>query len=315
MAKTFTSQSLQHFGSYSAVKQTTSYALSYKYVAVFSTYAVALINFAQDNVVAKFPYAIDLLKFADAKVDSLLLGNVDSLLSSSYVKKVEDVSAAYKKKAESTVATYKKKAEDIKGAVLSRVQQVTAPYQKKLDDVSKNVQDSVNGYKKKGEETVSAYLKPVNDYASSTVDKVLPKSKKVAKDTKAAAETEFAKSIEIVNDTLERSKDLITSKTNDVSSAVVSTYNSEFESAPDKNYYVKVASALVSTGVILLKNVNSEYIQPLKESTQTYVQETIAHTEDKAKELVSSTEKTAENVSVQLNSALNGAIPVVSASA
>ena len=71
----------------------------------------------------------------------------------------------------------------------------------------------------------------------------------------------------------------------------------------------------MNTGVALLKNVNSDYIQPLKETTQHYVQETITHTNGKADEFVSESKQAVENVSVQLNGSLNGAIPVVSASA
>lgn len=145
-------------------------------------------------------------------------------------------------------------------------------------------------YKKKGEDVVSLYLKPVNEYASSTVDKVLPKVKnatKKAEKKEKQAENEISKSIEIVNDTYSRSKDLVTSKSQDISNTVLTTYNKEFDSSKEKNYYVKVASASVTTGVKLLKSVNSDYIQPLKSTTQSYVTDVAQQTHKKADDAVS----------------------------
>ncbi|KAM9904677.1 hypothetical protein OXX59_006537 [Metschnikowia pulcherrima] len=315
MSKTFSSKTLDHLGSYSIVQSAKSYVLSYRYFAILATYSVALINYTQDNVVARFPLALDLLKFSDTKFDSLVLSNIDDMLASEHFTKAEETFVSTKQHVENVVSAYKTKGAQIYSALYSRVQSIVSPYQEKAVEYSKNAQSVVGDYKKKGEETVSTYLRPLNNFAVSTVDKVLPKSKKVAENTKAGAENELAKSIEIVNDTFERSKDLLTSKSSEVTNVVLSTYHKEFELTPEKNYYVKVASASVNTGVALLKNVNSDYIQPLKETTQTYVQETITHTEEKAEELAAETTKTVENVSVQLNGSSNGAIPVVSASA
>lgn len=315
MSKTFSSKSLEHLGSYSLVQSTKSYVLSYKYFAILSTYSVALVNFTQDNVVARFPFVLNLLEFTDSKFDSLVLSNVDAILASDYYGKVEKTLSSTRIHVENLVGAYKQKSEQIYSAIVGRVQQLISPYQEQVSTYAKNAQSVVGDYKKKGVDTVSVYLKPVNDFASTTIDKVLPKSKKAAEEAKVNAETELAKSIEIVNDTYERSKDLITSKSNEVTNVVLSTYHKEFDSTTDKNYYVKVASASVNTGVALLKNVNSDYIQPLKETTQHYVQETITHTNGKADEFVSESKQAVENVSVQLNGSLNGAIPVVSASA
>lgn len=187
------------------------------------------------------------------------------------------------------------------------------------DGYVKKAESLVALYKKKGEDTVSLYLKPVNDYASSTVDKVLPKvkesadkAKQTADKAEATATNEISKSIEIVNDTLERTKDLITNKSNELSNAVISTYNKEFDAVPEKNYYAKVATASVSTGVTLLKNVNSDYIQPLKTTTQNYVGEVALQTKAKADEVVTKASEIASNEPV-----LNGLAPnpLVSASA
>lgn len=155
---------------------------------------------------------------------------------------------------------------------------------------AKQGEDLALSYKKKGEDVVSVYLKPVNEYASSTVDKVLPKVKDAAKKAEKKekqAENEISKSIEIVNDTYSRSKDLFTTKSQDISNTVLTTYNKEFDSSKEKNYYVKVASASVTTGVKLLKSVNSDYIQPLKSTTQSYVTDVAQQTHKKADDVVS----------------------------
>lgn len=273
MSKTFTSTSLDHIKSYPLVAKLKDYLLSFTLVAALSTYAVALTNYIYTNVLVKLPYVVSLLSFVDAKFDALVLTNLDKLLA---------LAASYKKQGEDTVLLYNKKGED-----------------------------TLALYKKKGEDTVAVYLKPVNDYASSTVDKVLPKAKDAVAKTEATATNEISKSIEIVNDTLERTKDLITNKSSELSNAVISTYNKEFESSPDKNYYAKVASASVSTGVTLLKSVNSDYIQPLKTTSQNYVSEVASQTKAKAEQVVNKTSELASQ-----EPALNGlAIPVVSASA
>lgn len=275
MSKTFSSASLDHIKSYSVVKKVSDYALSFNVVAVLTTYFVALANCVYSNLVTKLPFIVDTIKIVDVKFDSLVLVNLDkvSAAADSYKKKGEDAIAVYKKKGEETIAVYKKK----------------------------------------GEETVSTYLKPVNDYASSTVDKVLPKAKDAAEKVEATATNEISKSIEIVNDTLERTKDLITNKSSELSNAVISTYNKEFDAVPEKNYYAKVASASVNTGVALLKNVNSDYIQPLKATTRSYVSDVASQTKTKADELVHKASDIASNQPV-LNGLANN-IPVVSASA
>ncbi|KAL6024080.1 hypothetical protein RJF_4277 [Candidozyma auris] len=162
-------------------------------------------------------------------------------------------------------------------------------------DKAKQTEQVAQAYKKKGTDLLLAYKKkgedaPVNEYASSTVDKVLPKVQDAARKAEKkekAAENEISKSIEIVNDTYSRSKDLFATKSQDISNTVLNTYNKEFDSSKEKNYYVKVASASVNTGVKLLKSVNSDYIQPLKSSTQNYVTDVASQTQRKADEVVS----------------------------
>ncbi|OBA23621.1 hypothetical protein METBIDRAFT_30059 [Metschnikowia bicuspidata var. bicuspidata NRRL YB-4993] len=315
MSKTFTSKSLGHLGSYSFVQSAKSYVLSYRYFAVLANYLVALINSIQMNVVAKSPLVRDFLKTSDAKFDAVVLCNIDAVLVSESYKKIEKRLVTFKERVGEVARTYRAKGAQAFFAFVSKVKTLVSPYKKQATAYAENALCVVVEYKKKGEETVSAYLKPVNDFASSALDKVLPKSKKTTDESKTSAETELAKSMEIVNDTYERSRDLISSKSSEVTSVVLSTYNREFDSTADKNYYVKVASASVNTGVALLKNVNSDYIQPLKETTQSYVQESITNAEEKAEDVVSETTNAVENVSVKLNGSLNGAIPVVSASA
>lgn len=275
MSKTISSVSLDHIKSYSFVNKLTSYLLSFTVVAAVSTYAIALTNYIYTNIISKLPLVVDVLSFVDAKFNELVLVTFDKVL---------EVAGAYKKKGETVLELYKKKGED-----------------------------TIAAYKKKSEDTVATYLKPVNDYASSTVDKVLPKAKDAAQKAEATATNEISKSIEIVNDTLERTKDLITNKSSEISNTVISTYNKEFDAVPEKNYYAKVATASVSTGVTLLKSVNSDYIQPLKATTQNYVSDVTSQTKAKAEGVVNKASEIASN-----EPALNGLatnIPVVSASA
>lgn len=294
MSKSVPTSSFTHIKSYPLVKKVSDYALTFSIVAALSAYVVALTNYLYTNVLVKLPKVESLVISADAKFDTLVLGNFDKGLevASSYKKKGEDAFATYKKKGEDTFAAYKKKGGD-----------TFASYKKKGGD-------TIATYKKKGEDTVGTYLKPVNDYASSTVDKVLPKAKDALAKSEDAATNEISKSIEIVNDTLERTKSLITNKSSELSNAVITTYNKEFDASPDKNYYTKVASASVSTGVTLLKSVNSDYIQPLKATTQNYVSDVTSHTRDKVEEVVNNTKDLGSK-----ESPLNGLAIPVSASA
>lgn len=252
MSKAFTSKTKAHLESYSVVKKLHSYLLSFQLVQAVTTYVIALSNYFNDQVISRFPFVVRQLSFADETLDGVVLGNFDKALAvaSQKAKQGEDLAISYKKKGE----------------------------------------DTLSAYKKKGENAVGVYLKPVNDYASSTVDKVLPKVKnatKKAEKKEKQAENEISKSIEIVNDTYSRSKDLLSTKSLDISNTVLSTYNKEFDSSKEKNYYVKVASASVTTGVKLLKSVNSDYIQPLKSTTQSYVTDVALQTQKRADDVVS----------------------------
>lgn len=306
MSKSTSSTSFAHIKSYPLVKKVSDYALSFSIVAAVASYMAALGDYLYTNVVVKLPYVVALLAAADAKFDTLVLANLDKALvaASAYMKKGEDTVLLYKKKGEDTISTYKKKSGDTIATYKKKGEDTIAGYKKKGED-------TIATYKKKGEDTVATYLKPVNDYASSTVDKVLPKAKDAVAKSEEVATNEISKSIEIVNDTLERTKSLITNKSSELSNAVITTYNKEFDASADKNYYTKVASASVSTGVTLLKSVNSDYIQPLKTTTQNYVSDVASHTREKAEEVVSKTKDLAPT-----ESALNGlSLPVVSASA
>lgn len=293
MSKTFSSKSLDHLSSYSLVGSVKSYALSFKFIQILSTYTIALTNFANANIVSKFPFVSDTVTFADAKFDSLVLDNVDSLLAHPYVQKVQSISLA----------------------LLNQTTHQAQELKAKFGQLYSAADQRLNGYKQLSEDTVSAYLKPVNEYASSTVDKVLPKAKNAAQKTEDATANEISKSIDIVHDTLERSKDLITSKSTEVSSAVIDTYNKEFEAAPENNYIAKVAAASVNTSVTLLKNVNSEYVQPLKETTHKYVNDTIAKADKESEEISRKAKAVAKDSSSKLNKSTKGAIPVVETSA
>lgn len=319
-SKTISSKSIDHIRNYSLYQQVSAYLLSFSLVAALTTYAIAISNFAYTNIISKLTPLVGLLKFFDAKFDALVLSNVDYTVATGlslkgkaeaslneYKTKGGDVISAYKKKGEDTIAAYKKQGGDIVSAYKKQGGDIVATYKKKGEDV-------VATYKKKGEDVVEPYLKPVNEYASNTVDKVLPKVKDSAAKAEKSAKNEIGKLIDIVNDTYERSKDLIVSKKDDLTKTVTSTYNKEFDAAPEKNYYIKVASASVSTGITLLRNVNSEYIQPLKTQTQSYVTDVAAQTKSKALEVVAKGQEAVEKNTPTLNGSLQQQlVPVVSA--
>lgn len=263
--KNFHSKSWDHLVSYPVVASTRDYVLSYKTVQIVTAYILAVLDFASAQL-GKSPAAMSLLSLLDAKADSLVLGSVDSVLESKYYAKGKELAAAYYARVHSIVA-----------AVYARAAGVAKPYTERAQAVSSKVSTTVEDYKKKGQDTVSLQLKRVNEYALLTVDKVLPKGKAAKK----TAESDFAESIEILNDAFERSKTLLLTKSSEVSDAVVLTYNKEFDAAADKGYYAKVASASVNTGVTLLKNINHEYIQPLKETLPETVKSTVLAAESK----------------------------------
>lgn len=277
MSKEFSSKSWDHVASYPLVKSVVSYSLSFKVFQVLTTYLTAVFNYAAGLLFSAVPASKDYLEFFDTKFDANVLTQVDFIVSKvePYYTQVVDYASSSLKKLDNAVAENKK-----------------------------HSQEALESMKKNAEDVVSGYLKPVNEYASSSVDKVLPKSKKKADEAKTAADNEISKSIEIVSDTFERSKDLIQSKSSEISNAVVSTYNKEFEAAPEKNYYVKVASASMHTGVTLLKNVNNEIIQPLTSSTQTYVSETVNKAEKSVEETAAKAQEYVANGSAPIVSAL-----------
>lgn len=269
MSKAYNSKSFNHLASYPVVQTFVSFALSFRVVEVLSVYVFAITKYTTLVLLYNIPALKIYLEYFDSTIEVKILSRVDFVIS---------IVEPYYTKAVCYVASYRLKIDSV------------------VSENKKHSQEALSSIKKSAETVVSGYLKPVNDYASSSVDKVLPKSKKKALEAKTVAENEISKSIEIVSDTIERSKDMITTRSTVISNAVISTYNKEFEAAPEKNYYVKVASASVHTGVTLLKNVNHDIIQPLKTQTRTYADENETRRGKKV-----------ENV------AANGNAPVVSA--
>lgn len=275
----FTSKSLAHIESYPLIKKTHDYVLSYHLLLALNTYFLATINFVNTNVVSKLPFLVNQLSFLDNKVDALVLANFDKILSAVQQRRaqISNLVASYKKRGTDFIDTHTKRARDIAG-----------------------------GYKKKGEDTIAPYLKPINDYATSAVDKVLPKiddAAKKAEKKEKAAQNEIANTINIVNDTYARSKSLIHNKSSQVSNKVISTYNLEFTASEEKNYYVKVASASVKTGVSLLKSVKSEYL-PNFEVIISSASDVAHQAQAKADEVISNGDTAFKNT---VNSVVDGA--------
>lgn len=171
------------------------------------------------------------------------------------------------------------------------------------------------------------YLAPINSFVYSHVDAHLPatltenKATFKAADLSAGAEdevfTEVYKFAKIVNDILLRSKAYLSSKKDVASETLITTYNKEFEKLGEGNYYYKSGQASYNTGVAIINDVNSEYIQPLKTQTQGYVHEVAQQTRSKADSYISDVKSNlstnAESVHVKSQELLNGT--VVSASA
>lgn len=276
----FSSKSLAHIQSYPVIEKVHDYVLSYSLIQAINTYFIATVHYLNSAIISKLPFIVNQLSFLDNKVDSLVLGNFDKVLSSAEQKRAEALKAveSYKKKGSDFVAAHTKKARDVAAT-----------------------------YRRKGEDTLSPYLKPVNDFASSTVDKVLPKldnAAQKAEKKEKAAQNELANTIEIVNDTYARSKGLIHNKSSQISNKVISTYNSEFDASKEKNYYVKAASASVKTGVTLLKSVKTDYF-PKFDIIISSANDAAQQAQAKADEIVSSSDTV-----YKLNGEQNGSIPV-----
>lgn len=290
MAKSFPSQSLDHIKLYPLVQRAISFAFSFQLVNILYTYALASANIVYSKIVARFPVATLILQQADTRFDSVVLSTVDVAVDKGdvLIKQGDAVFQEYRKKGLEYAQTYK---------------EVGDEYRKKAEDIAAD-------YRKKGEDTISVYLKPVNEYASTTVDKVLPKAKDVGETAPSEATSELVKSIEIVNDTLNRSRHLISAKSNEISNSVISIYNQQFDAVETDNYFTKVASASVNTGVTLLKSVNLEYVQPLKESSQIYASEAAAPIKEKVQQVSETVAATSNRVAEKLGDA-----PVLTASA
>lgn len=288
MSKPFSSQTLNHLSQYPVVQRAAAYAFSFHLVNLVYSYALSVASVLYSKLTVYVPQAPALLHRADSKFDAVVLSAVDAAVGKSeyWVKQGDTVLQEYKKKGGDYVSTYKL---------------VGGEYKKKAAGIA-------GAYRQKGEDTISLYLKPVNDYAASTVDKVLPKGTETAA---CEGSSELSKSIGIVNDTLARSKHLLSAKSNEISNTVIATYNEQFDAAAAHNYYAKVAAASINTGVSLLKTVNLDYLQPIKESTQTFAQEAAAPIRDKAQKVSQSVENSTNGVL----SALSDDVPVVTASA
>ncbi|CUM67168.1 uncharacterized protein PRCAT00004861001 [Priceomyces carsonii] len=199
---------------------------------------------------------------------------------------------------------------------------------KKLPDLSGLYPTTL--YSKVTTKISTGYLKPTNTFIYNTYDKYLPAT---ATDNKLAFKledlkdsSEITKFFKILNEFLTRSRLYVSTKSGEVSGKIVSSFNQEKDSLKEKSDGLsKNVIASYNTGYKTLKNLNEEYIKPLKSQTQGYVVEVATSTKNKADSLLSDAKlqinPKLNNISAKgeelLNgkSTSNGSIPVVSASA
>lgn len=147
--------------------------------------------------------------------------------------------------------------------------------------------DSVNPlvYTRRGYEYVNAsLLRPANNIIYNAGDKVLPatvsENKAVFKLEELGESSEVSKFFKIINEFVSRAKTYVSSKSNDVSNTLISTYNSELDTMKDEaSVYKKKIVASYNTGYKFVTDVNNQ--------TQGYVADVATTTRKKADSLLS----------------------------
>lgn len=182
-----------------------------------------------------------------------------------------------------------------------------------------HVYHSIVGYLNK------KYLGPINNYIYNTYDQYLPatltenkasfKLDELTAGSPESIKTEVYKFFKIFNEFLLRSRYFVSSKSNDVSESLISTYNKELEKLGEEgNAYYKSGQASINAGFSLFNNVNSDYIQPLKTQTQGYVSDAKTKADsyftDAKKNITSTIQKETEVVDNKTQDFLNGSAPV-----
>ncbi|ODV69029.1 hypothetical protein HYPBUDRAFT_193804 [Hyphopichia burtonii NRRL Y-1933] len=196
--------------------------------------------------------------------------------------------------------------------VLSRLDSVIA----KTPDLS--AYHPVTIYTKSVVKLNKDWLKPTNESIYKTYDAYLPGSLTENKtsfkiDAVTKDETkiglEISHFVEISNEFLNRLKYYITGKSNDVSEALINTYNSEYEKLDATNPYFKSGQASYKTGLTLINDVKSDYFVPLKNQVNDVASQTKTR-------INNSINLNLQQVEEKKNELINGtANPPVSASA
>ncbi|KAK6197876.1 uncharacterized protein RJT21DRAFT_53031 [Scheffersomyces amazonensis] len=156
------------------------------------------------------------------------------------------------------------------------------------------------------------YVKVTNDTLVSLNDKYIKEEIKIKEEVK----DEFTRFFYILNSILINVKGKINSSTSKISSGLVDTYNSELSASKTNGYISKNLEASINTATKTIKNLNDEFITPLKNQTTDYLDQVATTTKTKADTFINEAK---QNIISPLNgkveSALNGSAPVVSASA
>lgn len=187
--------------------------------------------------------------------------------------------------------------------------------------------DSVNPliYARGGYNYVNAsILRPANNIIYNTGDKVLPatvsENKAVFKLEELGESSEVSKFFKIANEFVSRAKSFVSSKSNDVSSNLIYTYNDELDTMKDEaSIYKRKLVAGYNTGYRFVSDFNNQ--------TQEYVAEVATSTRSKADSLISeakqgisaingkATEVRNDGAELLNGSSGSGQAPAVSASA
>ncbi|ABN65825.1 predicted protein [Scheffersomyces stipitis CBS 6054] len=160
----------------------------------------------------------------------------------------------------------------------------------------------------------STYVKPTNDYLIAAHNKYFPETAYSAKASSGSVETFAA----VINSIFTSLKTKVSSKSSEISTSLISTYNAELSTTKEGSLIAKNLEASYNTATKTIKTLNDDYIQPLKIQTQGYVAEVTSSTRSKADSLISEAKSTinpALQTISEKTTLLNGSAPVVSASA
>ncbi|CCE80334.1 Piso0_003449 [Millerozyma farinosa CBS 7064] len=158
----------------------------------------------------------------------------------------------------------------------------------------------------------SRVLRPLNNAVYKTGDRFLPatlsENRVVYKLEESTEKSEISKFFHIINEFVSRGKQQLSSTSNQISNKIISSYNKELDSLnKESSMYKKRALAAYNSGVNIARDINKEYIQPLKSHTQEYVSDVANTTKVRADSLISDAKNGITTFNQQATNTLNRA--------